>query len=446
MQNTKHIDLKIGLAALLVCIAVALSFANAGYANAEMNTSGKVLMQVFWGDTCPNCITQKPFLDTLQKRYKQLEIRNYEVYSDRANREIFARALQEHGVRSSGVPAVFITGKVFFGDAPGIRKEIEWEVQKAIAESKIHPHAVVRPDAATKTSSPAEAPGRRGDDIERTTSPLDLPFFGAVDPGAHPLLVSTVLIAFVDGFNPCSLWVLMLLLGMVLHSGSRKRVALVGSVFLTTTALVYGLFIASAFTVLTLLAFLDWVRWVVALFALVFGLVNIKDYFWFKKGFSFSISDEHKPVIYKSIRGLMNPQTSGLALVSATVVMAAGIAVVELPCTAGFPIVWSELLKAQNVGWLHFLGLITVYLLVYLSIEIAIFLTAVFTLKMGRFEEKYGQLLKLFGGAIMLALAMVLIFIPGMMNDLGGMLSVFGASALFCVVAIVIRKIIATKK
>ena len=86
------------------------------------------------------------------------------------------------------------------------------------------------------------------------------------------LFLSTVLIAFVDGFNPCSIWVLSMLLAITLHTGSRKKVLVIGLVFLTVTAAIYALFIAGLFTVFKVVSFVGWIQVVVALVALFFAL------------------------------------------------------------------------------------------------------------------------------------------------------------------------------
>ncbi len=85
-----------------------------------------------------------------------------------------------------------------------------------------------------------------------------------MDLATQSLALSTVLIAFVDGFNPCSLWVLSVLLGLTLHTGSRKKVFIIGFVFLTVTSLVYALFIAGLFTMFTVISFVGWIRVIVA--------------------------------------------------------------------------------------------------------------------------------------------------------------------------------------
>ena len=121
----------------------------------------------------------------------------------------------------------------------------------------VAPTAVVPAGAAPRASGPPPLPGRR--QPRRTPrQPAAGPRPAAdrsVDLATQSLALSTALIAFVDGFNPCSLWVLSVLLALTLHTGSRKKVFIIGLVFLTVTALVYALFIAGLFTMFTIVSF-----------------------------------------------------------------------------------------------------------------------------------------------------------------------------------------------
>lgn len=273
---------------------------------------------------------------------------------------------------------------------------------------------------------------------------LTLPLIGSVDLALQPLVLSTLLIAFVDGFNPCSLWVLSILLALVVHTGSRKRVLSVGLTFLIVTAAVYGLFMVGIFNVLSYVSYLGWIQVLVALFALTFAVVNIKDYFYFKRGLSFTIADKHKPGIYQRMRSVMN-QRGMLPTIGTTALMATGIALVELPCTAGFPVIWSNLVAGSNQTLFGFALLLALYLLVYLLIELIIFSTVLVTLKTKRFEERHGRALKLIGGMIMLALAIVLIVDPTWMDDVGRSLLVFGAALLASLVIMLLHKTLAPR-
>lgn len=63
------------------------------------------------------------------------------------------------------------------------------------------------------------------------------------------------------------------------------------------TALVYALFIAGLFSIFSVVIFAHWVRGVIPLIAAGFAAINIKDFFWFKKGVSLTIPETSKPGI-----------------------------------------------------------------------------------------------------------------------------------------------------
>jgi cytochrome c biogenesis protein CcdA len=254
------------------------------------------------------------------------------------------------------------------------------------------------------------------------------------------LLVTTALIALVDGFNPCSMWVLSVLLALTLQTKSRRHVLIVGLVFLTVTSVVYAAFIAGLFTVFRVVAFLGWVQVVVALVALTFGLINVKDYFWWGVGPSLTIAAEDKPGIYRAMRRVRTATGSLPGLVAATVALSAGVSLVEFGCTAGFPVLWTNLLNQQQAGVATFVLLLLLYMLIYQLDELAVFLVAVMTLRASRFEERHGRALKLLGGMLMLALAGVMLVRPALMNDVGSALLVFGAAFLVTVLILVVHR------
>jgi hypothetical protein len=363
-------------------------------------------LYVFWGQGCPHCEAQQPFLAALEARHPGLVVHSHEVWRDPTHRPAFEMLARMHGIEAGAVPTVFVGGQAFIGDAPHTRQAIEAVVAAALA-----PPAG---GAAVDAGVPRKL--------------LELPVIGVLDLGSQPLLVMTLLVAFVDGVNPCSLWVLTLLLGLVIRSGSRRRVALVGFTFLATTSTVYGLFVAGLMGAMSVIVHLGWLRWLVAAIALGMGAVDVKDYFSFGRGISRTIAAQHKPRLYARFRMLMDPSRSGPLLMATTMVVAGGAALVELPCTMGFPLVWNGILLERGVTGAAYLTLLLLYLLVYLLDELLLFAVAVVTLRMGRFGESHGRPLKLVGGSLMLALGLVMLLDPGLMNEIKGTVLVFAAA------------------
>jgi hypothetical protein len=185
------------------------------------------------------------------------------------------------------------------------------------------------------------------------------------------------------------------------------------------------LFITGLFTMFRVVGFIGWIQSIVALVALFFAVVNVKDYFWYKEGISFSIADEKKPGIYQKMRKVLDAGNTTWGMLAATVVLSAGVSLVEFSCTAGFPLIWTNLLISQQATAVTFTLLLGLYMLIYQIDELGIFLAAVFTLKASRLEEKQGRILKLVGGMLMLTLAVVMLVNPSLMNSLSTSLWVF---------------------
>lgn len=255
---------------------------------------------------------------------------------------------------------------------------------------------------------------------------VSLPVSGELDPEEESLLVSTLLIGLVDGFNPCSLWVLTVLLGVTVRAG-REKVLAVGLTFLSVTALIYGLFIAGVLSVFSYVSHLDEIRLAVAGFALAFGVVSVKDFLAPDWGFSFSIPESHRPGLYDRIRTVL--RTDGLlSTVGATALLAAGVALLELPCTSGLPLAWSNLVAASDPSTPVYVGLLATYVLTYLSVELVIFGVAVVTLDRIRYDKRRGRALKLLAGTVMLGLGGALLVDPTVIENVRAMVGLFAGA------------------
>lgn len=410
-----------------------------------------VVVEYYYGEGCPVCAVTGPWLEDLAARTPGMRLVAVEVWEDEAGRARLEDALERYRVPAVGVPVILVGERAWVGFREGVHDvEIEQEVRRcSISTTGCPDPADVRlPERASGTVTTGEVcQGDPEDPLrcspeEDTSDVLRLPLVGDVHLGDRSLLVSTLLIALVDGFNPCSLWVLTVLIALSLNAGSRRRTTIIGLTFITVTAAIYALFIAGLFTVFTVVAFAPWIRLLVALVALTFAVVGIKDYFWFRQGLSFTIADDRKPGIYRGMRRVLAQGDNLPATVGATAVLAAGVSLVEFGCTAGFPLLWTNLLTTQQAGTTTFVVLLVVYMLVYQLDELAIFGTAVVTMRASRMQERHGRILKLVGGVLMLTLAVVVLVAPELMSGIGSSLLVFGVALAATALVLVVHRVV----
>lgn len=396
-----------------------------------------VVIYLFWGDGCPHCAKAKPFLNNLVEQYPNIELRAFEVWNIEENQKLFQKMTAVYGFEPHAVPTIFIGNQYWEGYNDTIQDEIQNSVKNCFENQCPDKGVGIIPGATSNI-----VPETNFSTENKVSEVINLPLIGQVDLSSKSLWVSTLLISFVDGVNPCSIWVLTMLLAITLHAGSRKKVLIIGLIFLTVTAGIYALFIAGLFTMLTVIKFVGWIQIGVALLSLFFAVINIKDYFWYKEGLSFTISDDKKPGIFQRMRSIVDASQSFWGLAGATVVLAAGVSLVEFSCTAGFPVLWTNILVSQKVSGFTFVLLLLFYLVIYQLDELAIFFTAVYSLKASKLEEKHGRLLKLIGGMLMLTLAGVMLINPNLLNSLSSSMWIFAGALAATMLTLFIHRII----
>ena len=397
----------------LVALAIAL-VPGAALAQSNDEQPGRIELVIFYGEGCPYCARELAFLDELQVRQPLLDVVAYEVWNDEKNRELFRATAASHGIEPQAVPTTFLGDSVWVG----FDSTVERQIDEAVA---------------------ALAMGQTPTIDER--SAVDVPFVGTVDVGGSSLVAATLLIGFVDGVNPCSLWVLSMLLALVLDSGSRARILLVGTVFLTVTSALYGLYMLGAYSALDYADEASWIRLAVALVAGTFGVLHLKEYVT-HRGLSLTIADERKPGLYRRMRGLARPERSLLAVVGGTVALAVGVSLAETPCTAGLPLLWTNMVSARDVPASGVAALFVLYLLVFLLDELIIFGIAVVTLRSAKLQERHGKILQLASGMLMVALAVTMLFAPHLLESLSGTSVVFGIAAVLVAAVLALDHIV----
>ncbi len=185
--------------------------------------------------------------------------------------------------------------------------------------------------------------------LAETVQKVHVPWLGEVSADQVSLPVFTLVLAGLDAFNPCAFFVLLFLLSLLAHQKDRRRMALIGGIFVLTSGLMYFAFMAAWLNVFQLLGALAWITLAAGLLAIGVGIINIKDFFAFERGLSLSIPESRKPDIYRRARAILNAENLP-AMLCATVVLAIAANFYELLCTADFPMVYTRLLTLSNLS------------------------------------------------------------------------------------------------
>lgn len=381
----------------------------------------RATLTLFWGEGCRTCEAERQFLSEQVREHPGLRVEQFEVWRHSDNRARLEQAARRYGVGSAAVPMTIVDGRVWIGFTGPIRDDMTRTIEAALRGEPVAKGVYGRAGEGTCTTGDfCPAPGSSG-------VAVDVPLVGRVNLGDQSLLVATLVIGFVDGINPCSLWAISILLAIVIHVGSRRRVVAVGSTFLLVTAGMYAAYMAGIYSALSVVGYLDAIKIAVSAAAAIFGVLAVKDYFFFKRGVSLTIPEGSKPGLYRRMRGVAASKNL-LAALGAASLLAVAVSLLETPCTAGFPLLWTGLLASHKVGLLGSALLFVVYMVPFLLDEMTVFVVTVTTMRAAKLQEKHGRLLKLVAGTVMLALAVTMVFLPGAMENLVGATAVFAAA------------------
>ena len=224
------------------------------------------------------------------------------------------------------------------------------------------------------------------------------------------LPIISLLIGFIDGFNPCAMWVLIFLISMLFNMKNKKRMWILGITFLVTSAFVYFLAMLGLNVVLSFTA-VKWVRSLIGAVALVGGLVNINSYINTKDDGCHIVDDSKRKKYFTKIKEFTSEQNFILALIG-VITLAASVNLVELACSAGFPAIFIEILNINNFSNLQDTIYILIYILFFLIDDLVIFFIAMTTLKLTGISTKYNKLSHLIGGILMILMGILLILKP----------------------------------
>jgi len=157
----------------------------------------------------------------------------------------------------------------------------------------------------------------------------------------------------------------------------------------------------------------------IAVIAVVAGLINCKELFFFKKGISLTIQEKHKGPLMQRIQNMKDVIQKGSlsVLVVSSLGLAALASLVELPCTAGFPIIYTGILSGRGLEntWSYYTYLVYYNAVYVLPLCVIIFIF-IYTLRSRQITQRQMEVIKFIGGVIMLILGILLLVNPGLLG------------------------------
>lgn len=388
-------------------------------------------IHLFYGNGCPHCAAEEEFLSDYLKDRTDVKLYKYEIWYDSHNQELLSKVQKEMGTTNkNGVPFTVIGKKTIVGYADGVTDE---QIKDAInyylnndyrdyageITGKVK-KAEVKEDTTkdeSKTEDKKENKIEKADntkDSDQTDENVTVPVLGKINAKKVSLPILAVVLGFVDGFNPCAMWILIFLITMLFNMKDRKKMWILGLTFILTSGIVYLMFMLAWLNLATFISKIAFIRLLIAVIALVVGLINVYKYIdsLKKKDEGCDVVDKKdRKKIMEKIISITHEKKFIIALLG-IMVLAASVNIIELMCSIGIPLLFTQILAMNNLSTFNYMIYMFIYIFFFLIDDIVIFVISMVTLKVTGLSTKYTKYSHLVGGIIMLIIGLLLIIKP----------------------------------
>lgn len=333
----------------------------------------------FYSETCAHCEQVNRYFEE-QHIYEKYDIQKIEASGpynlDYLNKffDVFNVSAEERGY-----PVIFMADKMIYGSQPIIDSFVQ-EIEQVDASEFPTPERI-------KLSLSDKDNGIADKKIETNIS-LPILFWAAI----------------VDAINPCAFAVLILLVATVLSSKGRKEGLLSGLLFSLSVFISYFLMGLGIYKAIGAFNLPQIFSIVIGGVAIIIGLANLKDFFWYGKGFVMEVPFSWRP----KMKTIITKVTSPLGAMGAGFL----VSLFLLPCTSGPYIVILGLL-AQKEDLMRSITLLAIYNLIFILPMVIITIGMYLGVRAKRLENWRQQnirLLHLVAGSIMLFIGIYLIY------------------------------------
>ena len=376
----------------------------------------RVDVYLFWAIGCPHCERAIAFLKRVESVEPRVRVHYLEITRDAANRRAFTSVAERLALEEPAVPLTLVGDSSMVGYATDETSGAELMREIAYCMASGCPDTV----AATLGSvavgpGPLDAPGTQAPDARsarRMIPPaISVPLLGEIRTADLSLPVLTVVLGALDGFNPCAMWVLVFLIGLLVGMQDRVRMWVLGAAFIAGSAAVYFLFMAAWLNFLLFLGAVVWVRAAVALVALGGGFYYLREYFRNPDAACKVTAPETRRRVFESLRRLALESRFWVAL-AGIVALAFAVNLVELLCSAGIPAVYTQVLALSRLPAWQYYGYLALYILVFMLDDLIVFVVAMNTLQITGMTTRYSRFSHLAGGGVLLAIGALLLLRP----------------------------------
>ena len=376
----------------------------------------KVNVSVFVREGCAHCEDEKVFLVDLQKDFSQISVRYYDIGEVDA-RDLF-NAITEKYALTKGTPITLIDGQLVQGfdtsETTGVLlRQLITSAQNAGSrfEDILNGGANVL-DVAT--AGPSVCEDGKPCSVETGGFFVTIPLINkTINAGNLSLSALSLVLGFIDGFNPCAMWVLVMFLIILTQLQSRKKMLQYAGLFILAEAIMYYFILNVWLTAWDFIGLNNFIVPAVGILAVGSGIYFLYKFATYTEVCAVAGVDQRKRITQRVKELASNPMTFGVAL--GILGLAFSVNIFEFACSIGIPQTFTKVLELNSVSWLMRQGYMFLYMAMYLVDDLVVFGVALYSIDKIGITHKYSKWSTLVGGVLMIILGIIMLTKPGLL-------------------------------
>ena len=357
-----------------------------------LGAKAEVVVNLFYGDTCAFCHQERIYLDSLERQFgDNIIVREYEVWNNKENNDLMMDVKNNFDDKGDGVPYTVIGNKTYTGISEEIKDSIRTDILDGIKYPKL--------DSVEYIKSGKEVPTNLLIDGDRM---LSLPVMGEVNLDKDSSTILSFVMGVLDAFNPCSIWIFVVLTGLLLAIYDKKKRTKLGLTFVTVASLVYFIFMLTNVNMVISEVPLMVLRLGVSIALIVVGALFIDSFIKFEK------KD-------KSYLGKLQALTDKREMPIFIVIMAAlsmVVSTVQIAGSGGMPVLFEIAMDVNEISGFTYGLRIFNYILSFFLVNLAMLFIITKLIDRLVMNTTFRSYSRLIGGILILLAVAFLIFFP----------------------------------
>ncbi len=394
--------------------------------NVDLNNSKKVNIIIFSRQDCAHCQAEKAFFDKMNiEKRSEIKVIDYDIRSLSGGQN-FDKITNKFNL-AKVTPITLIGDSIIVGFDGG--HQIEEKIQIA-QQNKLFGLSLDYYLGSKKTS--VEKNGGACDDEnvnECSISNIEeqpkggkvevvkkdtVSFFGYdINFQKFSLFSISAILGFVDGFNPCAMWVLLTFLLALSQVNSRKKMAVLAGTFIFAEAVMYYVILNVWSSAWDFIGYQEIVTKLIGILAIVMGVYFVYKYWKNRNNFTCEVtSAEHQKKVTSKITEISNKPLTFLSIL-AILFLAFSVNIIEFACSAGIPQTFTKILDINNLSLFKQQSYILWYTFMYMVDDLIVFALALWGYKkFYSFGAKYSSISTIVAGVLIFVLGICLVFFP----------------------------------